>query len=93
LSIRPGGLELLPEAGLLNNRRVIVADGTGVTMADTEENQLVWPQPSSQKPGCGFPSGRICACFSLESGALLSYAVGNKKNHELPLFRKQWQTF
>jgi hypothetical protein len=62
-------------------------------MADSVENQQVWPQPSSQKPGCGFPSARICACFSLESGALLSYAVGNKKNHELPLFRKRWQTF
>jgi hypothetical protein len=24
---------------------------------------------------------------------LLSYAIGNKKNHELPLFRQQWKTF
>jgi hypothetical protein len=87
------GLERLPDAGLLNNRRVIVADGTGVTMPDTAGNQQVWPQPSSQKPGCGFPSARICACFTLESGALLSYAIGNKKNHELPLFRKQWHIF
>lgn len=81
------------EAGLLNNRRVIVVDGTGVSMLDTPENQEIWPQSASQKPGCGFPTARICACFSLESGALLSYALGNKKNHELPLFRKQWQTF
>jgi len=29
----------------------------------------------------------------LESGALLSYAIGSKKNHELPLFRKQWDSF
>lgn len=27
----------------LNNRQVIVVDGTGVTMADTRENQAVWP--------------------------------------------------
>lgn len=86
-------LDHLPEAGLLNNRRVIVADGTGVTMTDSEENQQVWPQSSGQKPGCGFPSARICACFSLESGALLSYAIGNKKNNELPLLRKQWSLF
>jgi hypothetical protein len=45
------------------------------------------------KPGCGFPSARICACFSQESGALLSYAIGNKKNHELQLFRQQRKTF
>jgi hypothetical protein len=86
-------LETMPATGLLNNRRVIVVDGTGVSMPDTPENQAVWPQLSSQKPGCGFPSARICACFSLDSGALLSYAIGNKKNHELPLFRQQWESF
>lgn len=86
-------IELMPETGLLNNRRVIVVDGTGVSMPDTPENQDVWPQLSSQKPGCGFPSARICACFSLETGALLSYALGNKKSSEIPLFRQQWNIF
>jgi len=62
-------------------------------MPDTLENQEVWPQSASQKPGCGFPTARICACFSVESGALLSYAIGNKKSNELPLFRKQWKLF
>ncbi len=78
---------------LLNNRRIIVVDGTGLSMPDTPENQEVWPQTTMQKPGCGFPSARILGCFSLESGALLSYAVGNKKKHELLLLRDQWQTF
>ncbi len=77
----------------LNNRQVIVVDGTGVTMTDTVENQEVWPQSSNQKPGCGFPSARICAYFSLDTGLLLSYAIGNKKSNELPLFRDQWSTF
>lgn len=88
-----GRLERLPETGRLNNRRVIVVDGTGVSMPDTPENQAVWPQTASQKPGCGFPTARICACFSLASGALLSYAIGNKKSYELRLFRQQWKTF
>src|SRR5664279_1857793 len=86
-------LDQMPETGMLNNRRVIVVDGTGVSMPDTQQNQAVWPQTSTLRPGCGFPSARICACFSLESGALLSYAIGNKKNHELPLFRQQWHIF
>ena len=86
-------LEEMPGGGLLNNRRIIVVDGTGISMPDTLANQEVWPQSSTQKPGCGFPMARICACFSLKSGALLSYAIGNKKNHELPLFRQQWNTF
>ncbi len=83
----------MPDSGLLKNRRVIVVDGTGLSMPDTPENQEVWPQSASQKPGCGFPTARVCACFSLESGSLLSYEIGNKKSNELPLFRKQWQTF
>ncbi len=86
-------LEEIPEPGFMNNRRVIVVDGTGISMPDTLANQEVWPQSSTQKVGCGFPMARICACFSLKSGALLSYALGNKKNHELPLFRQQWNTF
>jgi hypothetical protein len=42
-------LEEMPETGLINNRRVIVVDGTGVSMPDTSANQEVWPQSSSQK--------------------------------------------
>lgn len=74
-------------------RRVIVVDGTGVSMSDTEENQQVWPQMVSQKPGCGFPQARICACFCLQTGGLLSYQIGHRKNHELPLLRQQWDSF
>jgi hypothetical protein len=76
-----------------HNRRVIVVDGTGVSMPDTAENRSVWPLQSTQKPGCGFPTARICACFSLDTGMLLSYKVGNKKSSELPLFRSQWNIF
>jgi hypothetical protein len=81
------------KTGLLSNSRVVVVVGTGLSMPDTVENQQVWAQSSTQKPGCGFPSARVCACFSLESGTLLSYEIGNKKNHEIPLLRKQWKTF
>jgi hypothetical protein len=75
------------------DRRVVVVDGTGVSMPDTAANQETWPQPSSQKPGCGFPQARICACFCLQTGALLSYRLGHRKNSELPLLRQQWGSF
>jgi hypothetical protein len=75
------------------DRRVVVVDGTGVSMPDTPANQEIWPQLVNQKPGCGFPQARVCACFCLQTGALLSYRVGNKKSHELPLLRQQWNTF
>jgi len=86
-------LQAMPEIGRLNDRRVIVVDGTGVSMPDTAENQHIWPQQSNQKPGCGFPQAAICACFCLQTGALLSHEVGNKRSHELPMLRKQWSTF
>jgi len=74
-------------------RRVIVVDGTGLSTPDTQANQAIWPQPNSQKPGCGFPQLRLCACFCLQSGALLSYGIGSQKKHELPLLRDQLNTF
>jgi hypothetical protein len=77
----------------LAGRRVIVVDGTGLSMPDTSENQDEWPQISSQKTGCGFPTMRLLGCFDLATGAILSYAVGNKKKHELPLLRQQEGTF
>ncbi len=77
----------------LNGRRVVVVDGTGLTMPDTQVNQARWPQQSQQKSGCGFPQARLSACFCLQSGALLSYRLGNRKQQELPLLREQWATF
>jgi hypothetical protein len=76
-----------------HDRRVVVVDGTGFSMPDTPENQQEWPQSSNQKEGCGFPSGRLLGCFCLDSGALLSSRLGNKKTHELPLLRQQHSTF
>jgi len=78
---------------LFQGRRVVVVDGTGVSMPDTPENQQVWPQSGQQKPGCGFPQAYICACFNLQTGSLLSYELGNKKSSELPMLRQQWETF
>jgi hypothetical protein len=75
------------------DRRVVVVDGTGVSMPDTPANQAIWPQQANQKPGCGFPQARVCACFCLQTGGLLSYRVGNRKQQELPLLRQQWETF
>lgn len=86
-------LQAMTDTGCLNGRRVVIADGTGLSMPDTVENQQAWPQARNQKPGCGFPRASLCACFCLQTGAVLSYEMGNKNSHELPLLRKQWNTF
>jgi hypothetical protein len=78
---------------LWHGKRVRVVDGTSVSMPDTPENQAIYPQPSSQKPGCGFPMMRILAVFSLASGALLSYMQGPLSCGENTLFKKLTASF
>lgn len=73
--------------------RVVVVDGTGLSMPDTEANQNVYPQQKTQKVGCGFPQAQALGCFCLHTGTLLSYRLGNKKSHELKLLRAQHKTF
>lgn len=88
-----GSMEHLGAADTWHGHRVVVVDGTGVSMPDTEANQAVWPQQRHQKPGCGFPTMRLTACFSLHTGALLSYREGNKHSSEIVRLREQLNTF
>ena len=71
-------------------RQVKVFDGSSVSMPDTEANQERYPQPTTQKPGCGFPVMRIVAGFSLATGAMLEVAKGALTVSERTLFRSLW---
>ena len=51
---------------------VVLVDGFTVQMPDTPENQAVFPQPSSQKPGLGFPMARLVALTSLAAGSVIN---------------------
>lgn len=72
---------------------VKVIDGTSTSAPDTPKNQLAYPQPGSQKPGCGFPVLKLVGVFSLGTGALLDYVKGNKHQHELNLLQKLLHQF
>ena len=82
---------VLAEERWLGGRPVKIVDGTNLSMPDTEANQALWPQPTSQKPGCGFPMMKLVGLFSLSSGALLESARGNLHVHESLLFRELWK--
>src|SRR5262249_49635634 len=45
----------LPQEWKWNGRSVFIADGSHVSMPDTDENQASYPQPEAQQPGIGFP--------------------------------------
>ena len=77
-------------------RAVKLADGTGISMPDTPENQVSYPQPSSQAEGVGFPLARLVAITCLSTGAVLDAAIGphaGKGNTELDLMRGLLDTF
>ncbi len=72
-------------------RRVLIADGTTVTMPDTPENQREYPHHGSQADGVGFPQIRLVALFSLACGAIADAAIGpsrGKQSGENALLRR-----
>ena len=78
------------QQGQLQGRPVKVADCSTTQLPDTKKNQKRYPQPSSQKPGCGFPILKFLVLFSLSSGAILRVALGHWKNHDLRLLHGLW---
>ncbi len=73
------------------SHRVWVVDGSGVSMPDTPELQNAFPQPASQKPGCGFPVAHLVGLFCWSSGALVHLAIDSRRVGELNLFRRLYQ--
>lgn len=82
--------QLAHRSGHWRGRPVRLVDGTTVIMPDTAPNQTAYPQPSSQKPGLGFPICRLVALMCLSSGAVLEAASApylGKGNDEQSLLR------
>lgn len=70
--------------------RVRVVDGTTLTAPDTPENQAEFPQPRSQRPGCGFPILRLVALFALATGMITGWVHGAYGQSELALLQLLW---
>jgi hypothetical protein len=72
-------------------RTVKLVDGTGISMPDTAENQMRYPQPNTQAEGVGFPLARLVGVICLATGALIDAAIGphaGKGGSELALLRR-----
>jgi hypothetical protein len=83
--------QAVPEHWLWKGRHVHLVDGTTVTAPDTKENQAVWPQPPTQKPGLGFPMIRLVVLLSLATALVGGLAFGpyeGKETGEPALFRE-----
>jgi hypothetical protein len=80
----------VPDAWRWRQHRVVLVDGSTLSMPDTPENQAAYPQSRSQRPGVGFPLLRWVALIGLATGAVLDSAFGpwrGKQTGETALFR------
>ena len=71
--------------------RVLLADGSTSTLADTPENQEAFPQPKTQKRGLGFPILRWVVLIGLATATIQGLAYGpylGKETGETALFRQ-----
>jgi hypothetical protein len=83
----------LPQGWKWNGRSVFIADGSHVSMPDTEENQAEYPQPVVQQEGIGFPLARVAVLLSLASGACHDLAIApyaGKGTGETTLLRQMF---
>jgi hypothetical protein len=80
----------VPDAWRWRGKRVVLVDGSTLSMPDTPANQQVYPQSRSQQPGVGFPILRWVALLGLATGVVLDSAFGpyrGKETGESALFR------
>jgi hypothetical protein len=83
----------LPQAWQWHGRSVFIADGSHVSMPDTEANQASYPQPPQQQPGVGFPLARVAVLLSLATGACHDLAIApytGKGTGETTLLRQMY---
>jgi hypothetical protein len=96
---RDSGRALHRQAGrgwLWQGRRVVVADGTTLSMPDSAANQRAYPQPDAQEPGLGFPIVRVLVVFCLATGAAIDAALGRyhgQRTGEAALLRQLADAF
>lgn len=81
------------ENWLWKGRRVLMFDGSTISMPDTAANQAEYPQTWKSKPGAGFPIARLGVISSLCSGAVLNLGFrpyAGKGTGEVTLLQRLW---
>lgn len=77
------GLNRSSDAGDWHGHRVMLVDGTGFSMPDTEELRSYFGQPGGQKRGCGFPVAHMLARIDAETGFLHDVIVAPLRTHDM----------
>lgn len=91
LAVADGCEQKVPTNWLWRGRHVHLVDGTTVSMPDTAENQIAYPQPTAQEAGLGFPLARMVVLMSLATAMVKGMAMGpyaGKETGETALLRE-----
>lgn len=62
--------------------RLKAIDGSSIRLMDSAQNQQEYPQPSGQKPGCGFPVMGFVGVLDLGLGTLEDYVICKQTDHD-----------
>ncbi len=76
-------LQRSSDGGDWHGHRVMLVDGTGYSMPDTEELQSYFGQPGGQRPGCGFPVAHLLTRIDAETGFLHDTVVSPLRTHDM----------
>lgn len=57
-------------------------DGSSIQLMDTEENQKVYPQPNTQKKGCGFPLMGVSGVLNHAHGGWEGFVSSKHTDHD-----------
>ena len=68
-------------------------DGSSAQLEDTAENQACYPQPASQKPGCGFPVMGVMGVLNHSHGGWEDFATCTESAHDAPVAHKLLHNF
>ena len=80
-----------PDEWRWKKRRTLLVDGFETILDDTKANQKEYPQPTTQKPGLGFPMIRAVVLLAFATATLVGSAFGpyaGKESGETALFRQ-----
>jgi hypothetical protein len=67
---------------LWHGRHTYLLDGSSATLADTPDNQRLYPQSGAQQPGLGFPLLRFVVLLGLATATVQDLAFGPHKGKE-----------
>jgi hypothetical protein len=80
-------------ADTYHGRVIKSIDGSSMMLDDTDDNQSEYPQPSTQKKGCGFPLMGIMGVLNHSHGGWEDFAEGEQSAHDAPIYLKLLHCF